>query len=98
MTEDEKLDIARGKEAVRLIAQKYEVIDTEVSLFIGAQAARLARVGWAPVDPDLVRAREIVYGLIEPRTENVLHGHWDRDRTIQAALIAIKWGREHGRS
>lgn len=51
---NEELDKARAEEAIKAWDTKALSLEQVVAI-----AARLAREGWVPVDPDLVEAREL---------------------------------------
>jgi hypothetical protein len=100
---DEELDMAVGHEAVRLWRESGASAFTPMT-DVATTAARLAREGWMPVDPDLLAVREIVavewekwcakhqvtthYGAKLTRS-----GHCDRDHSFRAALAAYKAGK-----
>ena len=92
MTEDQ-LDEARAKEAWRLARAEgpgriLHGCDAVVIL-----AARLAREGWTPTDPDLIEARRACAGLVPSTTgwgARVLSGDEDADFSVRCALAAIK--------
>ena len=58
------------------------------------EAARLAREGWTPTDPDLIEAREIVAAVCYLNRESYLNGEQDETPFVQRSLAAIKRGRE----
>ena len=96
---DEELDEARGIEAWRIycalpVHERFTHTPQRI-------AARLAREGWTPVDPDLIEARECAALTFEadacPNTaEGVRAGREDDFRAVRSALIAIKRARERG--
>jgi hypothetical protein len=88
---DEELDRARSDEARKIHGGIFAV---DVGR-IGEIAARLAREGWMPVDPDLIEARECAALAWKDKGYNtcsaqVLRGEVDNSREVQSALIAIK--------
>ena len=100
----EELDKARGEEAERLY-----VADRRPMPGYGVQsatiAARLAREGWTPVDPDLVEARTIfafravisssnLNRTADESKRDVLEGKSDQTELLQLILAGIKRGRE----
>lgn len=100
----EQLDEARAREAHGRVNDKSWSTKWE-ELNPGAReartlAARLAREGWEPVDPDLIEAREIVAKwLIDERSLGLLaastrRGDDDHTSQVQCTLAALKRGRE----
>ena len=90
---NEELDNARAEEA-------WNIYNREHSGDVSAIAARLSREGWtppAPVDPDLVEAREIVaqlYDVSWPERANYIRmGRQDNNVENVSALAGIKRGR-----
>jgi hypothetical protein len=95
---DEELDVARAKEAMRLCT-----IPGSTASWPALHAARLAREGWTPVDPDLIEARECAaWARLAWRADpyahkdNYLSGKYDGTPAVQSALIAIKRAKERG--
>lgn len=92
---DEELDRARAAEATKMSA-------TGHWKDIAILAARLAREGWVPIDPDLIEAREMwaqdleADGCLAAAAEARASA---RDDTlgIQLCLAGIKRGRELAR-
>lgn len=106
----EQLDEARAREAVR---ESYARVGagempgvlpegiTKRDLDISKRAARLAREGWEPVDPDLIEARKVVADSAELASffptsfaHDARNGSMDARASVQVALAAIKRGRE----
>lgn len=95
----EQLDEARAREAQRQIDPDcaWEIqgqpFKTKMAL-----AARLAREGWTPTDPDLIEAREVCAPILARmrgvHEDAVFRGVFDLDPDLQCALAAIKRGRE----
>lgn len=107
----EQLDEARAREAFRIHRETPEgkeafPFDSYAAAHtrpIGLIAARLAREGWKPVDPDLIEAREIVAkwwenppshyrNVFDP--ESFRRGERDTFPEVTQTLAAIKRGRE----
>lgn len=89
---DEELDRARVREALRVAETPYYVE------LVAGHAARLAREGWKPVDPDLLEAQAITekvnhdinagVGIAESSRGDILKCE------VEAALRGIARGRE----
>ena len=94
----EELDKARAEEARRIFVE--EPLD---HADVATIAARLAREGWMPVDPDLLAVREIVAKEWSKRgwqslAASVQIGDEDvTSRSVVAALAAYKAGKEAGK-
>lgn len=95
---DEELDKARADEAWRIYMAQTDDRSTAHQI-----AARLAREGWMPVDPDLIEARECVSKAIkainhsaygEKYAKQHLDGEHDDSWPVQAALLAIRRAKE----
>lgn len=91
----EELDEARAREALR------QLYGPEANFAshdrVSTLAARLAREGWTPVDPDLIQAREIAAGTHDGSSEwadGAKKGLRDDSRAVQLVLAGIKRGRE----
>lgn len=89
---DEELDSARAKEAIEICAAKTMFTDV---IGIAITAARLAREGWTPTDPDLIEARECVALLYERQgftvdAQRARAGEFDDSDPVQSALLAIQ--------
>lgn len=93
MTDDE-LDTARMYEAQRRHGGGLMTAESMAKC-----AARLAREGWTPTDPDLVLAREVVVSVWKTQavrsqqTDDCLAGIWDDNVPVQIALAAIRAAR-----
>lgn len=90
---DKELDKARAKEAWRIWSA---VAGGPSSQEI---AARLAREGWMPVDPDLIEARECVALVLEScgfqgLPKDYRNGKQDDAWGVKAALLAIRRAKE----
>lgn len=93
---NEELDVARAAEACRLWKERNpEGYLTHANREMTEIAARLAREGWEPVDPIVLKAREIVADHFERRgmeayAGKVRKGYQDRDAGMLIALKALK--------
>jgi hypothetical protein len=85
----EQLDEARADEAWRITPAEREFVKNAM-----ITAARLAREGWTPTDPDLIEAREIASLVRGNNADSIRAGNWDASGTMRIALAAIKRGRE----
>jgi dienelactone hydrolase len=93
----EELDKARADEAW-IIIEDNDTTETDVAII----AARLAREGWMPVDPDLLAVREIVAKVFDEKgwhdaAGEARKGQTDKGATLLAALAAYKAGKEVGK-
>lgn len=88
---DEELDKARAEEAWRIFNKP-----TQKHGGLAMIAARLAREGWVPVDPDLLAVRVVLGDLSDQPTvqDNYLSGRYDTHAYFRAALAAYKAGKE----
>lgn len=98
-----ELDLARAKEAH---ARREDVNKEEWSKlgpdYVAGMvtAARLAREGWVPVDPDLIEARQVAEALAgelrwgEVSQRAIRAGKSDGYWIVRSSLAAIKRGRE----
>lgn len=91
---DEELDRARADEAWRIYMAQTDDRPTAHQI-----AARLAREGWMPVDPDLIEARECAALMCEEQhdhnsAEAYRRGEYDLSRSVEAALVAIRRAKE----
>lgn len=85
---DEELDLARAREAAASCS-------TYTPQVVVAQiAARLAREGWMPIDPDLLEARKMLAERMPDQAEAARGGRHDDGRVIGFLLAGIKRGRE----
>ncbi|ODT87036.1 hypothetical protein [Phenylobacterium sp. SCN 70-31] len=98
MTEITDIDRARAEEArARHFAQFAHSSEAESEAEI---AAMLARIGWEPVDPDLIATRELCAedarrcGFGEWMAVQYLSGRRDSCPLFQRSLAAIKRGRQ----
>jgi len=85
---DEELDKARALEAHRLDPTNYMVM--------AIAAARLAREGWTPVDPDVLAVREVMAKRVCSNSEisaNYRKGAYDQDYSFHTALAAYRQGK-----
>lgn len=89
---NEELDRARAEEAPRLAREKYGATVWTMQHAI-LEALRLAREDWRPTDPDLIEARKVAATLF-PFSEPIIAGEQDELHAVQAALAALKRGRE----
>ena len=91
----EELDKARAKRAWEI-----RYVETNPTNDSMAQiAARLAREGWMPVDPDLLAVREIVAATYEDAgmsgvAREFRSGGFDKATALRSALAAYKAGKE----
>lgn len=93
MSEDE-LDKARAGEANRIMLTTVGQ-GACYAQQLAMTAARLAREGWEPIDPDLIAAREIcAKSLNWGEGKHILEGKADREYAMTVALQAIKRGRQ----
>ena len=91
----EELDMARAKEARRIFDEALSGVPGHVATI----AARLAREGWMPVDPDLLAVREIVAATYEDAgmsgvAREFRSGGFDKATALRSALAAYKAGKE----
>lgn len=86
---DEELDRARAIEAHRQVDPKF-CFDylTQESQKARILAAKLAREGWMPVDPKLIRAREIAAEIFK-YAEDYSSGRHDDSPFIKGILVAL---------
>lgn len=87
---NEELDRARAIEAHKRISKSsvsFEYLDNSAKEE-RILAAKLAREGWMPVDPKLIRAREIVAKEVA-YPEDIIKGLWDNTPIIKAVLVAL---------
>ena len=90
----EQLDEARAQEAITRFIRGESVKTYEGLAHL---AARLAREGWTPTDPDLIEARGLVATVVAPSTtiaDIYRAGEMDCSPHVRVALAAIKRGRE----
>lgn len=97
MLTDEELDRARAIEGQRLawLAKNnsksrgfphLHELDQNARIL----AAKLAREGWVPVDPKVIRAREIVAVIHSSLNKSeILRGSYDKSPIIEAVLMAL---------
>lgn len=95
---DEELDSARAKEAIETCAAKTMFTDV---IGIAITAARLAREGWTPTDPDLIEARECAALYWEALgcpadARRARDGDFDKVGAVQSALLAIQRAKGEG--
>ena len=93
---DEELDYARAEEAMSHAYLAGKITANDVAE-VAMRAARLAREGWVPVDPDLVEARRFwaeYHNLHHLDAHGVMNGGADSGSSFQAVLAAIKRGRK----
>ena len=92
---DEELDEARAREAYRVV-HRHPLPSVQLINSVAIAAARLAREGWTPVDPDLIEAREIVANTCrDAGNANYWRaGDGDCDDILRIAIAAIKRGKE----
>lgn len=90
---DEELDNARANEAIRLSNNPefsfISVIET---------AARLARENWRPVDPDLIKAREICANEYPLYSQGYRKGNFDKSVPLRVAIAGIVYGKSLDKS
>lgn len=96
MTNVKKLDEARAAEACRLWKERNpEGYLTHANREMTEIAARLARKGWEPIDPIMLKAREIVADFWEGRgheeiAERVRGGGLDGSEYMLIAVAVLK--------
>jgi len=87
---DDELLKARHKEVVERVG--HEVTIGSLLCF-----EHLVKTNWRPVDPDLIKARELAskfWGSDYALREGYLIGEYDNATSIQQFLEAIKYGRD----
>lgn len=93
---DEELDKARSDEAWR-IWRSYAPNFPIDGITVATIGARLAREGWMPIDPDLIKAREICGDQGSDTTRRLYNsGRFDDSLQMRIALASIKYGRSQG--
>ena len=92
---DEELDQARAAEAWCLhvaLPGDQRLISNPALI-----AARLAREGWTPVDPDLVEAREVCARRVHAEAPDIAKGYRDGDFDDQSNVLCARFGIARGR-